>query len=127
MKDLCMEQLPKDGKKFVEILEAGKLLVVRSADDFIYFLDGGNNYQMFSHTAGRPEAGRRLQPKENTKQEMFDDMAAKVDMAFSVEFDRTMDIPTVLYSAEEAVLETFPMVGEEEKLDFSTYNQPVQE
>lgn len=127
MKDLCMEQLPKDGKKFVEILSEGKLLVVRSADDFIYFLDAGINYQMFSHTAGKPDAGRRLQPKENTKQEMFDDMAGKIDMAFAVDFDHTMDIPTVLYSAEEAILETFPMVGEEEKLDFSTYNQPIQE
>ena len=127
MKDLCMEQLQKDGKKFVEILNEGKLLVIRSVDDFVYFLDNGNNYQMFSHTAGKPNAGRRIQPKEATKQEMFDDMASKIDMAFAVEFDRAMDIPTVLYSAEEAILETFPMVGEEEKLDFSTYNQPVQE
>lgn len=127
MEDLCMEQLQKDGKKFIEVLEAGKLLVIRSVDDFVYFLDAGDNYQMFSHTAGQMQAGRRIQPKEQTKPEMFDDMAGKVDMAFAVEFDRSMDIPTVLYSAEEAILEAFPMVGEEEKLDFSSYNQPLEQ
>ena len=127
MEDLCMEQLQKDGKKFIEVLEEGKLLVIRSVDDFVYFLDAGDAYQMFSHTAGQMQAGRHIQPKSQTKPEMFADMAAKFDMAFAGEFDRAMDIPTVLYSAEEAILETFPMVGEEEKLDFSTYNQPIQE
>lgn len=123
MEDLCMEQLPKEGKKLLEALEAGKLLVTRTRDDFLYFLDGGENYQMFSHTAGQVQAGRRLQPKAWTKPEMFDQLAQSVDSAFCVEFDRAMDIPTVLYSAEEAILETFPMVGEEEKVDFTSYGK----
>lgn len=127
MEDLCMEQLVKDAAKFVETLDAGKLLVIRTKDDFIYMLDAGDNYQMFSHTAGQMNAGRRLQPKELAQKDMFEKMAKAVDTAFAVEFDHAMDIPTVLYSAEEAILEAFPMVGEEEKLDFSTYNQPIQE
>lgn len=126
MEDICMEQLPKEGKKMLEALDAGKLLVVRAGDDFVYFLDAGENYQMFSHTAGQTQAGRRLQPKHMVKPEMFDTMAEGVDSAFTVEFDRGMDIPTVLYSAENAILEAFPMVGEEEKIDFSSYNQPVE-
>ena len=127
MEDLCMEQLTKDAARFIETLDAGKLLVIRTKDDFIYMLDAGDNYQMFSHTAGQMNAGRRLQPKELAQKDMFEKMAKAVDTAFAVGFDRSMDIPTVLYSAEEAILEAFPMVGEEEKLDFSTYNQPVQE
>ena len=127
MEELCMEQLTKDAAKFVETLEAGKLLVVRTKDDFIYILDAGADYQMFSHTAGQHNAGRRRQSKELTPADMFEKMASAVDTAFSVGFDRSMDIPTVLFSAEEAILEAFPMVGEEEKLDFSTYNQPIQE
>jgi len=127
MEDLCMEQLQKSGEKFIEALNAGKLLIVRSVDDFVYFLDAGETYQMFSHTAGQIQAGRHIQPKSQTKPEMFQDMAEKVDAAFAVEFDRSMDIPTVLYSAENAILEAFPMVGEEEKLDFSTYNKPIEE
>ena len=127
MEELCMEQLTKDAEKFVETLEAGKLLVVRTKDDFIYILDAGRSYQMFSHTAGQPNAGRRMQDKELTPADMFKKMAGAVDTAFAVDFDRSMDIPTVLFSAEEAILEAFPMVGEEEKLDFSTYNQPIQE
>lgn len=119
MEDICMEQIPKDGKKMLEALDAGKLLVVRTKDDFLYFLDAGETYQMFSHTAGQVQAGRRLQPKDRTKPEMFDQMAQSVDTAFSVEFDHAMDIPTVLYSAEEAILQAYPMVGEEEKVDFS--------
>lgn len=127
MEELCLEQLTKEAAKFVETLEAGKLLVVRTKDDFIYILDAGDNYQMFSHTAGQMNAGRRLQSKELAQKDMFEKMASAVDTAFSVGFDHSMDIPTVLYSAEEAILEAFPMVGEEEKLDFSTYNQPIQE
>lgn len=127
MEDICLEQLPKEGAKMIETLEAGKLLVVRYRDDFVYFLDAGDNYQMFSHTAGQTNAGRRIQPKSQTKPEMFEKTAENVDMIFSVEFDRSMDIPTVLYSAENAILETFPMVGEEEKIDFSAYNQPLEQ
>lgn len=119
MEDICMEQMPKDGKKMLEALDAGKLLVVRTKDDFLYFLDAGENYQMFSHTAGQIQAGRRLQPKNQTKPEMFDEMAKTVDSAFAVEFDHGMNIPTLLYSAEEAILQAYPMVGEEEKVDFS--------
>ncbi len=127
MEDLCLEQLTKDAAKFVETLETGKMLVVRTRDDFIYILDAGATYQMFSHTAGQPRAGRRVQSKEQTASDMFEQMAKVVDTAFSVGFDKAMDLPTVMYSAEEAILQTFPMVGEEEKLDFSAYNKPVQE
>lgn len=119
MEDICMEQIPKDGKKMLEALDAGKLLIVRTKDDFVYFLDAGATYQMFSHTAGQVQAGRRLQPKNQTKPEMFDQMARSVDAAFAVEFEQGMNIPTLLYSAEEAILQAYPMVGEEEKIDFS--------
>ena len=125
MEDLCMEQLPKEGGKMREALEAGKLLVVRTRDSFLYFLDAGDNYQMFNHTAGQIQAGRRLQPKDMTPPELFDQMAQEVDTAFAVTFDRAMELPTVLYSAEEAILEAFPMVGEEQKIDFSTPSDGV--
>lgn len=127
MEDICLEQLPKEGAKMIETLDAGKLLVVRYRDDFVYFLDSGDNYQMFSHTAGQPQAGRRIQPKDQTKPEMFDKTAENVDMIFSVQFDPAMDLASVLYSAEDAILEAFPMVGEEQKIDFSSYNQPVEQ
>lgn len=119
MKDLCMEQLPKDGKKMQAVLSEGKLLVLRTKDEFIYFLDTGDEYRMFNHTAGQQRAGRRVQPKTNKDDEMFEGAAKAVDLAFAVEFDPAMDIPTVLYSAEEAILQAYPMVGEEEKIDFS--------
>ncbi len=121
MDDICLEQLPKDGKKLLEALNAGKLAVLRTRDDFLYLLDAGENYQMFSHTAGQTQAGRRLQPKDLTKPDAFDQMAQYAETVFSVQFDRAMDIPTVLYSAENAILEAFPMVGEQEKIDFSSY------
>lgn len=119
MKDICMEQLPKDGKKMQEVLSEGKLLVLRTKDEFIYFLDAGDQYRMFNHTAGQYQAGRRVQMKGSKDDEMFAAAAKAVDSAFSVEFDPAMDIPSVLYSAEEAILQAYPMVGEEEKVDFS--------
>lgn len=126
-KNLGIEQLPKDAAKMQEILSEGKLLVLRSRDEFIYMVDAGSEYRMFNHTAGEYRAGRRVQPKGSKDNEMFEGAAKTVDMAFSVEFDPNMDLPSVLYSAEEAILEAFPAVGEEEKLDFSTYNQPIEE
>ena len=120
--NICMEQLPKDGKKLEEALEQGKLVVTRVADDFLYFLDGGDVYRMFSHSAGKPQAGRRMQPKDERMPEMLAALAQEADALFSVEFDPAMDIPTVLYSAEEAILETFPMVGDGDKIDFTAEN-----
>lgn len=126
-KELALEQLPKDAARMQEILAEGKLLVLRSKDEFIYMLDGANEYRMFNHTAGQYRAGRRVQPKTSKDHEMFEGAAKTVDMAFAVTFDPSMDLPSVMYNAEEAILEAYPMVGEEEKLDFSTYNQPVEQ
>lgn len=126
-KELALEQLPKDADKLQETLNEGKLLVLRSKDEFIYMVDGGNDYRMFNHTAGQYRAGRRMQPKSSKDREMFEGAAKTVDMAFAVTFDPAMDLPSVMYNAEEAILEAYPMVGEEEKLDFSTYNQPIEE
>lgn len=116
---IALEQLPRDGGKMQQALGEGKLLVLRTRDEFIYFLDAGSEYRMFNHTAGQVQAGRRRQPKSERDGEMFAGAAKAVDAAFAVEFDPSMDVPTVLYSAEEAILEAFPMVGEEEKIDFT--------
>jgi hypothetical protein len=124
MDDICMEQLPKDGNRMQQVLSEGKLLVLRTRDEFLYFLDGGDEYLMFNHTAGQVQAGRRKQPKTDKDGEMFAGAAKAVDTAFSVEFDPQVDIPTLLYSAEEAILQAYPMVGEEEKIDFSSYRAP---
>ena len=126
-KELALEQLPKDADKLQETVEQGKMLVLRSKDEFIYMVDAGNDYRMFNHTAGQYRAGRRVQPKGSKDHEMFEGAAKAVDMAFAVTFDSSMDLPSVMYNAEEAILEAYPMVGEEEKLDFSTYNQPIEE
>ncbi len=75
---------------------------------------------MFKHTAGQFRADRKVQRKSPQDVEMFEGAAKAVDMAFSVEFDPSMDIPSVLYSAEEAILEAYPMVGEEQKIDFTS-------
>lgn len=115
-----LEQLPKDGKRMQQALEEGKLLVLRTKDEFIYFLDGEGVYRMFKHTAGQFRADRRVQRKSPQDEEMFAGAAKAVDMAFSVEFDPKMDIPSVLYSAEEAILQAYPMVGEEQKIDFTS-------
>ena len=99
-------------------------MVTRTKDDFLYFLDGGDHYKMFSHTAGQTQAGRRMQYKDSTSSAMFEQLAQAAEMAFSVQFDPQMDIPSVLYSAEDAILETFPMKGEVEKIDFTAPLNP---
>ena len=126
-KEFSLEQLPKDAAKLQETVNVGKLLVLRIKDEFIYMVDGGSDYRMFNHTAGQYRAGRRMQPKGPKDHEMFEGAAKAVDMAFAVAFDPVMDLPSVMYHAEEAILEAYPMVGEEDKLDFSTYNQPIEE
>jgi hypothetical protein len=122
-----MEQLPKDGNRMQEVLNEGKLLVLRTRDEFLYFLDGGDEYLMFNHTAGQIQAGRRKHPKTSQDEGMFAAAAKAVDSAFSVEFDHELDIPTLLYSAEDAILQAYPMVGEEEKIDFSSYRAPEEQ
>ncbi len=121
-KKIALEQLPKSAEKMQEVLSQGKLLVLRARDDFMYILDGGDEYRMFSHTAGQYRAGRKVQPKSDEDAAMFEGAAQTVDLVFAVEFDPSMDIAGVLYSAEGAILQSYPMLGEEEKIDF---NAPV--
>ena len=119
MEDICMEQLSGDGKKIEDTLAQGKLVVVRSGDGFLYFLEDGDYYRMFSHTAGQTQAGRRMQPKGSNCSAMFEELAKTSDAMFAATFDPQMDIPSVLYQAEDAILEAFPMKGEPEKIDFT--------
>ncbi len=117
---LGLEQLAKNGPLMQQVLEEGKLLVLRTKDEFLYFLDDGVSYRMFRHTAGQFRADRKVQRKSPQDGEMFEGAAKAVDLVFSVEFDPSMDIPDVLYNTEEAILEAYPMVGEEQKIDFTS-------
>ncbi len=52
-----LEVLGKNGDRVLEELERGKLIAARSKDDFLYILERGGTYHMFTHAVGSPRGG----------------------------------------------------------------------
>lgn len=121
-----LEPLPKEGGKLEQALSEGKLAVARSKNDFLYILDRGGQFHMFTHTPGSPGGGQKQFPKDEKYTAMVCNLAGLADALFAVEFAEGMDLYGVLASAEEAILTAFPGSDRDadEMVDFSLHPEP---
>lgn len=124
-----LEPLPKDSGRLEQALGEGKLAVARSNNDFLYILDRGGQFHMFTHTPGNPGGGQKQFPKDEKYTAMVRKLADLADALFAVEFDREMNLYGVLASAEEAILTAFPGSDRDadEMVDFSLPADPAPE
>jgi len=105
---LRLDVLPKDGDRIVEELSKGNMVAARSKNDFMYMMDNGTEFRLFSHTSGAPGGGSKTFPKNEKYTAVIRSFARMSDALFLVEFDRDMNLFGVLASAEEAILNMFP-------------------
>ncbi len=119
-KEVSLDILPKDWDRILEELSKGNIVVARSKNDFIYIMDEGGEYLLFSHTPGSPGGGKKSFPKDDKFTAVIKNFTKIADAMFLVEYDKSMNIFGVLASAEEGILTTYP--GEDrdadEKVDF---------
>lgn len=106
--NIRLDILPKDGDRIIEELSKDNIVAARSKNDFIYIMDEGGEYRLFSHTPGSPDGGRKSFPKNDKHTAIIRSLAVMSDALFLVEFDRGMNLSGVLASAEEGILSTFP-------------------
>lgn len=107
-KNIRLDVLPKDGDRILEELSKGNIVIARSKNDFMYVLDDGGDYRLFSHTPGTPTGGRNSLPKNEKNTAIVRGFAGLSDALFMIEFDRKMDFYGVLASAEEGILRMYP-------------------
>ena len=109
-----LEVLGKNGDRVLEELERGKLIAARSKDDFLYILERGGTYHMFTPAVGSPEGGNKRFPKDEKSTAMVQSLAPVADAVFAASFDEKMNLFGVLASAEHGILSMFPGAGEDE-------------
>ena len=103
-----LDLLPKDGERMLTELSAGKMVIARSKNDFLYILDFDGEFHMFSHTPGAPGGGQRQFPKDEKYITAVRKIADLSDAVYVAEFDREMNLYGVMSSAEEGILSMFP-------------------
>jgi hypothetical protein len=106
--NIKLNVLPKDGNRILEELSKGKIVAARSKNDFLYILDDGGEYRLFSHTPGTPSGGHKNFPKDEKHTAIIRSFAEVSDALFLIEFDRKMNFYGVLASAEEGILSMYP-------------------
>jgi len=108
MENIKLDVLPKDGERILAELSKGNIVAARSKNDFMYMMDDGGEYRLFTHTPGSPGGGRKAFPKNEKNTALIRSFAGMSDALFLVEFDRSMNLFGVLASAEEGILNMFP-------------------
>ena len=108
MEDISLDMLPKDGERILTELAAGNMIVARSKNDFLYIIDHDGQFHMYSHTTGAPGGGQRQVPKDEKYTATVRKMADLADAIFLVEYDKSLNLYGVMYTAEEGILDMFP-------------------
>jgi hypothetical protein len=115
MENVELEILPKDGEILLNALSKGHMIVARSKNEFLYVLDCGDVYQLFSHTPGAAGGNRKQVPKDGGQDALMRRLAEMSEHLYKAEFDKTLNIFGVMSCAEEGILSVFP--GEERDSD----------
>lgn len=105
---VTLDMLPLDGERFLTELREGNMVIVRSKNDFLYVLEFGGQYHMFSHTPGAPGGGQQRFPVSDKYDATVRKLANLSDSAYLCIFERKMNLYGVLQSAEDGILAMFP-------------------
>ena len=108
MDKIDLNMLPKDPARALSELTSGNMVIARSKNDFLYILDFDGEFHMFSHTPGAPGGGQRQFPKDEKYTAAVRKVIDLADAVFLCEFDRSMNLYGVMYTAEEGILSMFP-------------------
>lgn len=108
MENINLDLLPKEGARMLEEIAKGNMVVARSASDFLYIIEFDNMIHMFSHRIGAPGGGQKQFQKDEKSTTMVRKIADLADAAYIVDFDKNMNLYSVMFTAEQAILDMFP-------------------
>lgn len=97
-----------DSDALMNALNNGQMVVARSKEDFLYILDFDGRFHLFSHQPGSPEGGQKQFPRDEKHIAVIRNLATVADALFSVEYEKGMNLYSVMSSAENGILSLFP-------------------
>ncbi|MDR3332629.1 MAG: hypothetical protein LBT08_08365 [Synergistaceae bacterium] len=107
--DIAIDKLPMEGDRILDELGRGNMVIARAKNDFLYLLESQDEFQLFSHTPGMPEGGRKQFPKDEKHTAIIRNLTNLVDALFLVEYRAEYhNIFGVMASAEDGILAMFP-------------------
>lgn len=115
MDNINLDILPKDSERVLKELSEGRLIAARSKNDFVYIVAMDDQFHMFIHTPGNPEGGQKQYPIDEKNMAVVRTVIDLADFIYVAEFDKEMELYSVLFTAEEAILDLFP--GEDRDSD----------
>ena len=108
MENVNLELLPKDGERMLEELAKGNMVIARSKNEFLYILDFDDTFHMFAHTPGAQGGSQKQYPKDEKYTTSVRKIADMSDAVYMAEFDKSLNLYSVMYTAEEGILSMFP-------------------
>jgi len=119
VENVNLDILPVDGERMLKELADGNMVIARSKSDFLYIIESDGILYMFSHTIGAPGGGQKEFPMDEKVTAIVKKIADLSDAVYLAEFDKNMEIYSVMYAAEEGILSLFPgNFGGDEMVDF---------
>ncbi|SHI19230.1 hypothetical protein SAMN02745823_03231 [Sporobacter termitidis DSM 10068] len=108
MENIGMITLPVKRGGILEGLGRGHMIIARSKNAFLYILERDNRYQLILHEHGAAGARRNQVPKYGQNTAAIQRLADRSEYLYEAEFDRALDIYTLMRCAEEGILSIFP-------------------
>ena len=108
MENINLDMLPKDGERVMKELAAGNMVIARSKNDFLYIIAYDEQFHLFSHTPGAPGGGQQKFPIDEKYVATVRNLADISDAVYLAEFDKNLNLYSVMATAEEGILSMFP-------------------
>jgi hypothetical protein len=105
---ICIEEIKIGGDAPLEHLNKGQMVVGAAKEEIIYLVDTGPRYDVFVHIPGAPEGRRNSIPKNDHSDALVRNLCKLADNLYAVEYDKNLDLNSVLVAAERAVLSVRP-------------------
>jgi len=118
MENINLDIIPKDGERILKELADGHMVIARSKNDFLYILDFGGEFHLFSHTPGAPGGGQQKFPKDEKYTASVRKIADMSDSVYMAQFDKSLNLYGVMATAEEGILSMFPGEGMPGEIEF---------
>jgi hypothetical protein len=105
---ICIEEIKMDDNTPLEHLNMGRMVVGAAKEEILYMIDSGSRYDVFVHIPGTPEGRRNFIPKSDHSDALVRNLCKIAENLYSVEYDKSFDLNSVLVAAERAVLSVRP-------------------
>lgn len=113
--------LEKNGEKLIAALEKGNMVAILSGMEIMYTLLRGD-YLCYIHPIGSEEGRAKRFPRDTQHRAVVKNLAELADQLFEVEYEKHMDVMSVMATAETAILNFLDSIGQlpVEDFDFMT-------